>query len=616
MLWWGAQDAHQTNRIANLPGVVHGIDFIEHRLLQIMFIFRANTGTYFGQPIERGRGPPTRFHGALETYYRWPSVDERGLADLVGVGYLRRCAVGPSACVNALETAMSSDELAYQSAGWIANQIREKKLSPVEAIDCSIARIERLNPALNAVVVEAFDEARSHAKAAEMAVTSGRTLGPLHGVPVLMKDLRDFKPGWRCTFGGVRGLKDYIADYYTTFPERMEKAGAIIIGRTNSPIFGFRGTCDNYLFGPTSNPFDLSRNSGGSSGGSAAAVAAGFVPIAGGSDGGGSIRIPAAWCGVYGFKQSFGRVPLRLEPNLFGCTHPFLFEGPITRSVADAALVLNALAGSGPSDPYSYDSTEDFVAATSRSIKGMKVAFSPNFDVYPVEAEVGAVIRDATAALADAGAIVEEVKIGIDRPQRELSDLWCRLIVPNSVLGLELLKEQGYDILGKSPEDLPLQFRDWLERMRSRTAVEYMRDQIIRSSLYSTIERVFESHDVLITPTLACLPVKNAADGNTVGPSEIAGQEIDPLIGWCLTYLINFTGHPAASAPAGLSASGLPVGLQVIGRRNADSSVFAASAALERARPWNPTFRHVERVLESAVVRDNPYGRALLNARK
>jgi amidase len=304
------------------------------------------------------------------------------------------------------------EELAYQSAALTARLIREKALSPVEAVNQAIARIERHNPAINAVIIEGFDEARDRARAAEKRVTAGEVVGPLHGVPVLMKDCLDFKPGWRNTFGGVPALRNYISDNYTTFPERIERAGGIILGKTNAPVFGFRGTCDNYLFGPTRNPFDLTRNSGGSSGGSAAAVAAGLVSVAGGSDGGGSIRIPAAWCGVYGFKQSFGRVPLRLEPNLFGGTHPFLFEGAITRTVLDAALVLNVLAGSGPSDPYSYDTNEDFVNATSRSIKGMKVAFSPNLDVYPVEAEINVVIRDAITALVDAGAIVEEIRIG------------------------------------------------------------------------------------------------------------------------------------------------------------------------------------------------------------
>ena len=225
------------------------------------------------------------------------------------------------------------EELAYTTAATLARRIRRRELSPVEVLDHFIARIEALNPALNALVVFEFDEARERAKAAERKVMSGAELGPLHGVPLAMKDCFDFKPGWRNTFGGVRALKDYVAKSWSMFPERVEQAGAIILGKTNSPTFGFRGTCDNYLFGPTRNPFNLNKNSGGSSGGSAAAVAAGLLPFAEGGDGGGSIRIPAAWCGVYGFKHSFGRVPLRLAPNAFGALNPFIFEGALTRSV-------------------------------------------------------------------------------------------------------------------------------------------------------------------------------------------------------------------------------------------------------------------------------------------
>jgi amidase len=506
-------------------------------------------------------------------------------------------------------------ELTHASVTSIARLIREKRLSPLEAVDGAIARIERHNPAINAVVIEAFDEARARAKTAEQQLALGRKLGPLHGVPVLMKDCLDFKPGWRNTFGGVRALSDFVSDYYTTFPERIEQAGGIILGKTNAPIFGFRGTCDNYLFGPTRNPFDLTRNSGGSSGGSAAAVAAGLVSMAGGSDGGGSIRIPAAWCGVYGFKPSFGRVPLRIEPNLFGGTHPFLFEGPITRSVADAALVLNVLAGIGPGDPYSFPTNENFVAAATESVKGLRIAYCPNFDVYPVEREVAAVVQDAVAALAGAGAIVEEVMVGIGLAQRELSDLWCRLIVPNSVLGLELLKEKGYDVLTDAPDDLPPEFRHWLERMRLRTAVEHMRDQIIRSQIFTSMERTFERYDLLITPTLACLPVPNACDGNTVGPTQVDGEGVDPLIGWCLTYLINLTGHPAASVPAGIGPSGLPIGMQLVGRRHADAVVLAASAAVETIRPWSSAYDHVERTIVTVQGHGSGKRGRLLSAR-
>ena len=301
---------------------------------------------------------------------------------------------------------MTTDELAYMSAAVIADHVRRRLLSPVEIVDACIARIERRNPSLNAFVFTGFEDARKAASAAEQAVMSGAATGPLHGVPSAIKDLFDFKPGWPFTFGGVRAMKDCVAGWHCVFAERVEKAGAILLGKTNSPTMGLRGTCDNYLFGPTRNPFDTRKNSGGSSGGSAAAVADGLVPFAEGTDAGGSIRIPAAWCNVVGFKASFGRIPVVTRPNAFGGIAPFLFEGPISRSVEDAALVLSVLSGYDAKDPFSIEGTEDFLAATRRSIKGWKIAYTPDFGVFPVEPRIRAVVEEGLRVFADAGAAV------------------------------------------------------------------------------------------------------------------------------------------------------------------------------------------------------------------
>jgi amidase len=251
---------------------------------------------------------------------------------------------------------LTSEDLATATVPELATRIRRRELSPVEAVDAAIERIEAENDRLNAFVHLGFDDARERAREAERALTSGRELGLLHGVPTAMKDLFDFKPGWPTTFGGVRALKDFVPDFYCAWAERMERAGAIIVGKTNSPVMGFRGTCDNPLFGASRNLFDLSRTIGGSSGGSAAAVAAGLVPVAEGTDGGGSIRIPASWCGVYGYKRSLGRVPYVARPNAFTGLNPFLFEGPLTRNVEEAALVVDAIAGYDPRDPFALTS--------------------------------------------------------------------------------------------------------------------------------------------------------------------------------------------------------------------------------------------------------------------
>src|SRR5882724_8208462 len=469
------------------------------------------------------------------------------------------------------ESMTLSDELAYTSLADLALRIRTRQLSPVEVVDATIARIEARNPSITAFVFYGFDDARKAAKEAERAVMKGDALGPLHGVPVAIKDLFDFKPGWVATFGGVRALKNFVSNFHCGFAEHVEQAGGILVGKTNSPVMGFRGVCDNYLFGPSRNPFNVAKNTGSSSGGSAGAVADGLVTLAEGTDGGGSIRIPASWSGVYGYKASFGRVPYIARPNAFAGTFPFLFEGPLTRTVEDAAIALSAIAGYDSRDPFSLEGTVDFVAATRRSIRGLKIAYSPNLDIFPVDPRVASVVAKGVAAFAEAGAHVEEVKVGIKRAQGELSDLWCRMITVMGLPAFDDFKAAGIDLLGDHRADFPPEYLHWVEVAERMSAVDFMRDHAIRSEVYDAIQGVLDRYDLLVTPTLACLPVDNAGDGNTVGPTSINGERVDPLIGWCLTYPINFTGHPAASIPAGLS-DGLPVGMQIVGRRYADAS--------------------------------------------
>jgi amidase/aspartyl-tRNA(Asn)/glutamyl-tRNA(Gln) amidotransferase subunit A len=459
----------------------------------------------------------------------------------------------------------------------LARRIRERDVSPVEVMEETLRGIEARNPRLNAFAHQAFDEAMVAAREAETC----EPVGPLYGVPTALKDLFDFKPGWPATMGGIRALADYRPPFACGWCERMERAGAIIVGKTNSPTMGLRGTTDNYLFGPTRNPWDTSRNAGGSSGGAAAAIADGMLTIAEGTDGGGSIRIPAAWCGVYGYKPSWGRAPAIIRPNAFGGTSPFLFEGVITRTVADAALGMAAFAGYDPRDPFGLHDEVDFLGALDRGVAGLRIGYSADLDVFPVDRRIGSVVADAVRAFEDAGAHVEPVTLGITHDQRELSDVWSRLIMPANIAVIEDLKAEGYDVR----PDLPPEFLHWLDLGYEMTVLDTLRDQTVRTEVFDAMQSVFAGHDLLVCPTVAALPVPNADDGNTVGPSEVEGVAVDPLIGWCLTYFANFTGHPAASIPAGM-ADGLPVGMQIIGRRGADADVMAASAAFERLRPW------------------------------
>ncbi|WP_333847990.1 amidase [Phaeobacter italicus] len=479
-------------------------------------------------------------------------------------------------------------DLAKLSATETALAIRERRVSASEVMDAAISRIEAKNDKLNAFVFTAFEEARNAAKAADDAVARGDELGALHGVPTAMKDLFDFKPGWPSTLGGIPQLKNNIADMKCGFVESMEAAGAIFVGKTNSPAMGYRGTTDNAAFGPTSNPFDTTRNAGGSSGGSAAAVASGMLAVAEGTDGGGSIRIPAAWTNTVGYRASAGRTPLLVRPNAFANTLPYIFEGTITRTVEDAIISLGVLQGAHPADPNCHNMVNDFSDAALRGIKGMKIGYSPNLDVFPVENEVSEVVADAVKVFEAAGAEVEEIKVGLTRDQRDYSDIWCRLFVPIMRHSFEAIKASGLDLLSEEHRHgLAPDLLDWVERVGpGYSADDLYRDLSVRSEVFDAYQATFAKYDLIVSPTVTAMPVKNTTDGNTKGPSEINGVAIDPLIGWCPTFLTNFTGHPSVSVPAGLGASGLPVGLHIAGRRQADGDVLAAAAVMERLRPW------------------------------
>src|SRR5439155_20074769 len=278
----------------------------------------------------------------------------------------------------------AQDELAYMPATEIAARIARRDLSPVEVVDAFLDGIARRNQTVNAYVLVLHEEARRLAREAEKAVVSGATLGPLHGLPIAIKDLFDFKAGVRNTFG-CKPFKDWTPTVSATYVARLEEAGAIVLGKTNTPEFGHRGITDNYLFGPTSTPFRLGKNAGGSSGGSAAAVADGLAPVAQGSDGGGSIRIPAAWCGVYGIKPSYGRVASVARPDGFALAVPTAQSGPLARSVADAALMLGAMVGQDGRDPFCLpDDGADFMVALLRGVVGMRVAMCLELGCTPV----------------------------------------------------------------------------------------------------------------------------------------------------------------------------------------------------------------------------------------
>ncbi len=483
------------------------------------------------------------------------------------------------------------DKLETLSAAALGAAVGKGTLSPTQVVDYFARRIETRNPSLNAFVYTRFDHARAAAKALEARLARGENPGPFAGVPFGLKDFLPSKRGWTNSHGGVRSL---IREdpFDSEFCRAMEAAGGIAVGKTNAPAFAFRGTCDNKLYGPTSTPFDLRYNSGGSSGGSAAAVADGLVPIAEGSDGGGSIRIPAAWCGLFGFKASVGTIPSVCRPDAWAATHPYCFNGGLTRTVEDSAVLLNYMARFDPRDPLSLEQPHvDFTREMHRPLKGWKIAWTPDFDAFPVEPEVARIAEAAALRFREAGATVEQVHFRLTHTSNQLAEAWCRAICVDTAIELELDRRRGFDLVRDHSQELPRAFIDWNAKTAQGGILDYYAFNLIRTELYDALQDVFAEYDLLLSPTTVCLPVPNAGDRDTMGPRFVNGVGMEPLIGFCETFLANFTGHPAASVPAGLSAGGLPVGLQMIGRRFHDGDLFAAAHTFEQLQPWDALYR-------------------------
>jgi Asp-tRNA(Asn)/Glu-tRNA(Gln) amidotransferase A subunit family amidase len=463
---------------------------------------------------------------------------------------------------------MAAEELAWLPAGDLAELIRRKAASPVEVVEAVLSRIERLNPRLNAFCTVIAEEAREAAVAAEVSVMTGESLGPLHGVPISVKDLVFTRRV--LTTGGSRLFADHVPEEDAVCVERLKGAGAILVGKTTTPEFGHKGVTDSPLFGITRNPWDQALTPGGSSGGAGAAVAAGMAPLAVGTDGGGSIRIPASFCGIYGLKPSFGRVPQNPGfPGWLGIS----VTGPMTRTVRDAALMLDVMAGPDDRDRHSLpaDGGGSFAAACEAGIAGLSVAWSPDLGHGRVDPQVDDLCRAAAERFESLGCHVEVVTPSWDDPEE----------IFRVMAAAETHAAWGH-ALADDAERLDRSLVALL-RFGGTIGVEsYLRAAQRREELWGEVQRFLARFDLLITPTVAVPPF---AVGRPA-LKEINGRPASPL-GWIpFTFPFNLTGQPAATVPVGFTPAGLPVGLQIVGRRHGERAVLAASAAFEAAAPW------------------------------
>lgn len=478
------------------------------------------------------------------------------------------------------------DSLAFAPVAELSHLIRARQVSPVELVDLFLERIQVLNPRLNAYLTVNGEQAKAAARNAEETVQKEKELPALFGIPISIKDVT-FTRGIRTTAGSLV-YADFVPDKDASAVDRLLGAGAIILGKTNTPEFALSATTENNLGDDCVNPWNMDRVSGGSSGGAAVSVAAGMAPVATGTDGGGSIRMPASFCGVYGFKPTKGLVPSTVG---FGGMPLFSVLGPLTRTVMDTALILNVIAGPDPRDPTCVrERPPDFVKAVraENGLNSLRIAWSSDLGYAAVDPEVLSVTENAARLLEAFGCIVEEASPSI----------WdARESVFNPILFADIYAAHG-QIFENKVDLLTSYSKASLERGKRITGAEYSRALQELWRFRRRVETFFDRYDVLLTPTTAvpAFPRHKRPKGVDVRevnpqlfyPNEIAGKEVPQRAGFYpYTYPFNITGQPASSVPCGFSRDGLPIGLQIVGRYKEDATVLQASAALERAHPWS-----------------------------
>ncbi len=470
---------------------------------------------------------------------------------------------GRSAVAAAAESAAFS--VHWMSAIEMARLIREKKLSAREALAGCLKQIERVNPRVNAIVTLAVEMATEAAARADEMQARGATPGRLHGLPAAHKDLA-LTRGIRTTFGSPL-YRDYIPTENDLVVDRLQAAGAITLGKTNTPEFGAGSQTFNTVFGATRNPWDLNKTCGGSSGGAAVALACGMVPVADGSDMGGSLRNPAAFCNVAGFRPSIGRVP---DPKAAFAWSTLSTAGCLGRSVADLAFVLSAIAGPDPCAPLSQsEPAADFARPLDRSFRGVRVAWFKDLGGVPFDARVRTVVDGHRATFESLGCIVEEAEP--DFPEAETCFRVLRAWNSATAYGA-LLREH--------PEAFKDTLRGEIEEGLRLTGTDVARAEVAHGQLWRGFQAFLREYEYFVLPTTQVPPF----DVTTPYPAEIAGVKFTSYIDWMKScWYISATGNPAASVPGGFTAAGLPVGVQIVGRNREDFAVLQLAHAFEQA---------------------------------
>ncbi|MFX0003290.1 MAG: amidase [Promethearchaeota archaeon] len=464
---------------------------------------------------------------------------------------------------------MNKEDICFMSACDMKDVIMRQELTSQEITETIIERIEKINPIINAYCTPTFDLAREMAQKADQAVKNSEKLGLLHGIPTSIKDLFLTK-GIRTTFGSMI-YEHNIPEDDEVVVKRLKEAGIVLLGKTNTPEFGYAGVTHNFIFGKSRNPWNTDRIPGGSSGGGAAVVASGLGPLALGNDGGGSIRIPAACCGVFGHKPSLGRVPV--FPRIELHAESYVHIGPLVRYVKDAALMLDAMKGPHDGDRYSLpDDKTSYLDNISNKPDKLKIGYSLDLGYAKIiDPDIEKSIINSSEKFEKLGWSVENVKLKIKKP--------------NTAFYTFYTADYAFDLKSK--------LKDWRDKIDPElikmvdagfgyTSFDVMRAMSQRTKLYETFYEYFKNYDILITPTIAIPPFELGI----MYPPKINGKNVSPTAWMPFTFPFNFTGHPASSIPCGWTNEGLPIGMQIVGNRFNDLLVLQVSQAFEEIAPW------------------------------